>query len=147
MNRIIKFRAWDKEKKKFVPQSVTQDFEITLRFDGVFVSDDGAIDGTESGGRLILSQFTGLLDKNGVEIYEGDIIRILYTNWPSMSLDDVRTLDQYKKDISQIGEVIFEKDRFQILFHKKYTGSIFQGAHGEKEVIGNIYSNPELLKD
>jgi uncharacterized phage protein (TIGR01671 family) len=74
----------------------------------------------------IVMQFTGLLDKNGVEIYEGDIIRL--EHWgPSI----------YKIDFDRGAFYIAKSDREEV-------GDI---KYAEKcEVIGNIYENPELLK-
>ena len=95
-------------------------------------------------------QFTGLLDKNGKEIYEGDIVRILYTDWVSKSESDERTLQQYLIDIATIGVIEFNKDRFCVKIKSKkysdfYYSSIFAGQHGYIEVIGNIHENAGLL--
>ncbi len=101
--------------------------------------------------KVVVMQFTGLKDKNGREIYESDIVRILYTDWASKSADDPRTLDEYLDSKSHIGVVEFVGAAFEIAFGKdKYGGgsygSIHHGQHGRITVIGNIYENPELLK-
>lgn len=98
-----------------------------------------------------LGQFTGLRDKNWTDIYEGDIVRILYTDWSSKLESDRRTLQQYLIDIATIGVIEFNKDRFCVKTKsKKYSdfnyNSILPGEHGYIEIIGNIYENPELLK-
>ena len=109
--RIIKFRAWDNHKGAWC-----KDGEILLTLDGDWRSNFGEHeDGIE------LQQFTGLLDKNEKEIYEGDI------------------LSGRNKNDSVI--VIFEKGCFQM-------NNGFELKHGipHRKVIGNIYENPELLK-
>lgn len=95
-------------------------------------------------------QFTGLYDKNKKPIYEGDIVRILYTDWTSKSESDERTLQQYLIDIAKIGVIEFNEDRFCVKTEsKKYSdfnySSIFAGQHGYIEVIGNIHENAELI--
>ena len=67
----------------------------------------------------ILMQFTGLTDRNGKEIYEGDVVR------------------HYYQDTSELLFIEWEKQR---------AGFILSGDEIMYEVIGNIYSNPELLE-
>lgn len=124
MTREIKFRAWDKENKKFVYIFVNQFYIIHERIKD-FVEKFNL-----NGGKW--EQYTGLHDKNGKEIYEGDIVVI-------GSLED-----------SPLGVVEYDQDwgRYSIKDNEKYQ---FGGEHvciytTEKfEIIGNIYSNPDLL--
>lgn len=74
MNREIKFRVWDVENKEML-EVQELDFEPTFYGGRIAIRPDQYNDyfDTED---MILMQYTGLHDKNGKEIYEGDIIRI-----------------------------------------------------------------------
>ncbi|MCM6931248.1 YopX family protein [Enterococcus italicus] len=83
---------------------------------------------------LVLMQSTGLKDKNGVEIYEGDIVVNQYGN-----VGYVAYLQQ------EVGFVVVLKKSDYRLGHRN-TGESYDVTTNH-EVIGNIYENPELLEE
>ena len=97
------------------------------------------------------SQFTGLTDKNGVEIYESDTVKVLFTDWPSQPPGDDRSLDEYLDSLTKTFTVEFYNSSFQMSCPSYYSDGeidytdLWCGKHGYIEVIGNIHENPELL--
>ncbi len=126
MNREIKFRAWHKDLKKMFKigqitlEKGTWNFEPNDRdFIGMSIPYQPS---------FVLMQYTGLHDKNGKEIYEGDIVKITGS-----------------KEID-IGKVIYEYNGFtvDVTNMDRYYGRVHL-LEKFTEVIGNIYENPELL--
>lgn len=122
--REIKFRAWNEVEEKMLNWNEFLDTNMK----NTFIA-------PESTG-LILMQYTGLKDKNGKEIYEGDIIFIK----GETKLLDIKGKVEYSNTFAQ--------------FIITNTGSIVNeteplGDYEEEniEVIGNIYDNPELLEE
>ena len=127
MNRKIKFRIWDIENKEML-RVQELDFEPTFYGGRIAIRPDQYNDyfDTED---MILMQYTGLHDKNGKEIYEGDIVKVTYKNETEIfevRYDEENTcFRMYYKDLKFLDFAIEEVDLY--------------------EVIGNIYDNPELL--
>lgn len=123
--REIKFRAWDENKKKMVPD---KELQIMTMPDFRSVPLNQSLEMLGVVHKLM--QFTGLLDKNGKEIYEGDIIRI-----PKQA------------DYKAIWEVDFIRGAFVLTdgigFRYFYPDS--DQFPKEYEVIGNCFENPDLL--
>lgn len=112
--REIKFRAWDKEQKRFFYWSVTSGSAQG----GIYTKVVWELD------EKLTQQFTGLKDKNGKEIYEGDIVK----THTSVYKNDIFIMEDIR-DIYATNSESFEAT----------------APYGEAEVIGNIYENPELM--
>jgi len=119
-NRIIKFRAWDGKKMSKIPFAITQD--------GILCSGNGvAYLATSITDSFVLMQFTGLHDKNGREIYEGDVVR---GTFGGNYIVEIGKISGGGMDTGVIG-----------------FGWVMDDQDPEEcEVIGNIYEHKELLK-
>lgn len=120
--REIKFRAWHKGKKEMWSPEMMARYQYTLMPDGSgFINvHGGSVKLSKLLPLLIPMQFTGLLDKNGREIYEGDIMVF---------------------DIKQVG-VWPDQEKPHEVKYPFVCGNADLG-----EVIGNVTDNPELLGD
>ena len=124
---IPKFRAFCKRHK-----CIEEVFQITYLGDNDIKVEAECLSGYV-GSDFILMQSTGLHDKNGVEIFEGDIVEIIYDSEPFT------------------GVVVYdlEETDFKATNGNENYGNNFQYLTvGESiKVIGNVHQNPELLED
>lgn len=130
--REIKFRAWHKELKRFAPDHASiqigggEPHVAFDGFDGNFYTDVWYLSD------CVLLQYTGIEDKNGTEIYEGDILKCF---------GDVSIVSFNAKNFGGvIGWNLLDREGEAREYYYGRTPS------EEEEVIGNIYENPELLK-
>ena len=142
--REIKFRAWDKKNKKYFRECNYLYFGIGgIRFMWVDPKRDEMMATDLPTEDYELLQFTGLKDKNGIEIYEGDIVRIWEYGFKDGNEDG--GFDLYQ----DMGTDKVTMDRFPIYWLDNeefgYEGEdLINPEHCE--VIGNIMENPKLLE-
>ena len=141
MNREIKFRVWDSTRNKIWYIGSTNGFENytfaldfmkgwqVIRCKRVYASSEWSGD--------ILMQFTGLRDRNGKEIYEGDIVK-----W-SNRIYSVDLHNQTERYRCGVFAVEFQNGGFGNKCGEEFYHFF---CYQNREVIGNIFENPELLK-
>ena len=121
--RDLKFRVWDIKRKAFCRQDFAE-------FGCIFYLKNGLLDLQNGEAYYIFQQLTGLEDRNGKEIYEGDIIQVLGAGKYPVVWDryffDLDNYDQYTMD-----------NQFSAFFDLEPQ---------EMTVIGNTFENPDLLK-
>lgn len=137
--RDLRFRAWVKDKR--FGQEVFDVIMITFPVGReILLSGKG---GSVNADDCELMQSTGLLDKNGVEIYEDDIVCYGYTGIIKHGFYYVQ--DMYDcGDQTVYGYYVEAKNA-------RNDGTVFDSNenmenHKHMEVIGNIYQNPDLIK-
>ena len=121
MERPIKFRAWDKENQKMWDDA----FAVNEGGDTIIVSQKSIFHNPDYiiTDRLILMQYTGLKDKHGTEIYEGDIVR-------------------GRNDMFDFGEDVL----FEIGWLPEEKGYGMHWNPDEVEVVGNLFGSPDLME-
>ena len=129
MNQKITYRVWDKKENRFRHKNealITPQGDIFSDYSGILEND-----------RFIVQQCIGLKDvKYDKDIYEGDILKL----GPSDGNPDIPVI---------IGEVVFNMNNaLSILEWGLFTEGGYHSTDflGEKEILGNIFENPELLK-
>jgi len=135
--REIKFRAWVGTHKLMfqVREMIIPDGLNEAGMQEIAATDNYSIVRPLHYIQPILMQYTGLKDKNGKEIYEGDII--------NFNIQDYRGLDHfYKSEVYYWGSC-FSCDTGESCLINLDT---IIAEDDEIEIIGNIYENPELLK-
>lgn len=122
----LKFRAWDK-KLKLLGNVSNIDFEFEeVTF---YIDDEEELDVSQTFKDVEIMQSTGLKDKNGLEIFEGDIVRNTHTG----------SVGRVHWCVHNTGFFYYvEKDK------KDYT--VFRAKYN-LEVIGNIYEDKELIEN
>ena len=123
--RELKFRVWDKLEERFITCDSGYQGQYVLSLKGEFHNLQNGSGGKE----YIVQQYTGLKDKNGKEIYEGDIFKGSDYKWDAVE---------------------FRNGQFQVNLKGARTFSLEELCcdidYQAPEVIGNMFENPELLK-
>lgn len=145
--RDIKFRAWEKKERKMFEvaglskpkyDNPTQQYRVRLRNDY-----PGAKNSNYLQEYFELMQYTGLKDKNGVEIYEGDIVQTFNVSYDTPGKEGEKVVSE-----DTVSSVIFGLGQFRCddsplcIQTSNYPNELLDLT----EVIGNIMENPELLK-
>jgi uncharacterized phage protein (TIGR01671 family) len=150
-NREIKFRAWDKVEKIMFEVIGFTGMELPLEAPFNYITGYGQLTDRKY---AEIMQFTGLKDKNGKEIYEGDILRLHCFN-DNLITATVEWDEEQARFFPHIHDKKIIVDGGTSHGKKVDMGTVhsWAGMHScwsferYTEIIGNIYENPELIKN
>lgn len=131
--RELKFRIWHKHSKQYLP---TDSFHIFWLKGEIFriCIHEPCMDIPKN--NVVIQQFSGERDKNGVDIYEGDIVRAVTVN------DET---EFYAPIVFSPHNGYYLDSQIERWDRNVYDGGVSVGP--ECELVGNIFENPELLEE
>lgn len=128
--RELGFRVWDKEEGKYLEGEIAEGF--VLKLDGTYYVEVPCAQYSK-GKDWVIEQYTGLKDKNGIEIYEGDILGGIWGCGYIAWCDKCKQF-QYHISTNECMACLGDVHWYELV-----------EDDGKLEVIGNIHENPELL--
>jgi uncharacterized phage protein (TIGR01671 family) len=145
MKREIKFRIWSKPLLKWISDLSLENLgDIEGVLNDIFINND-----------IVFQQYTGLKDKNNKEIYEGDIVKICWVDYPETNYPEYTSpiyVIKHAKIVWDDRNVMFVAEFLD--WFRECSGSnngkpvrgFIKYDKDEIEIIGNIFENVELLK-
>ena len=167
MNREIKFRVWVEgykfePKKTFFDDKRNSGYPLMVEPSCVYSENQiefrkglSVIKARKDEMNFELMQYTGLKDKNGVEIYEGDIVRWkdmvfeseLHKGFVIMSEGFWGVVELKKHKIPKETLDFLKNTNNENMINHFYDMNLFALVDDELQILGNIFENPELLKE
>lgn len=136
----IDFKAWDTKRKMFTNFMIVDNmFEFMDKVTGVWIRDDEQK-------RFKLLQYTGLKDKNGVTIYEGDVIhhRSIIPQWDKDLINEIQAVVLTGKGMTRV-EGWNENGYIGEEIHRVHYACLLLSPESF-EIIGNVHDNPKLME-
>ena len=156
---IPKFRAWDVLAEKMIDEILMISFvrkEIIGKFSDGSTSVPLKFEDKRNGEDVTLMQSTGLKDKNGQEIFEGDILKFndewneyCHEGYVDGSVEGVNYVEVVKGEACfEFGQTRYPESSLFIHMEDEHLSfaELIKDKDFEFKIIGNIYENPELLE-